>query len=127
LGAFIAVLGVVFKVTYSSLLIFAIVDAFFLPFFLIQLSSSTFNVISREHEEGMRVEYMINKDIVINGGRIVSSIILLILLISFKTTSISILKGYLLFIGVAPIISGYFLSKLTSVLEGTKLKSQDKI
>lgn len=126
LGAFIAVLGVVFKVTYSTLLIFAIVDAFFLPFFLIQLSSSTFNVITREHEEGMRVEYMINKDIVINGGRIVSSIILLVLLISFKTTSISILKIYLLFIGVAPIISGYFLSKLTLILEGTKVESHNK-
>lgn len=122
IGSFIAVLGIVFKVTYSTLLIFVIIDGFFLPFFIIQLNSATFNVISRSHDEGMRIEYMINKDLAINGGRIISAVIL-IALISMYNTEVTI-RGYLLFISMAPLLSGYFLTKLTEVLEG-KL-SKDK-
>lgn len=116
LGAFIAVLGLVIKVSFTSLIFYVIMDAFFLPFFVIQLSSSTFNVIDRSHEEDMRIEYMINKDFALNFGRIISSVILLVLISIFKAPSI--LRAYLLLIGVIPIVSAYFLRKLTSVLEG---------
>ena len=73
-------------------------------------------MISRAHEENLRIEYIINKDVVLNGGRIISSIILLLLLKAFK--DFTIIKVYFLFIGSAPIASGYFLSKLKGVLEG---------
>jgi MFS transporter, YQGE family, putative transporter len=116
LGSFAAVLGLVYNVTYGTLLLYVMMDAFFLPFFIIQLSSSTFNVINRAHDEDMRIEYMINKDIAINCGRIISAMILLILLYIFKNTSI--LKVYLLFIGLAPVAAGFFLRKLKAVLEG---------
>ena len=116
LGAFIAVLGIVMNVSFNTLILYVIVDAFFLPFFTIQLSSATFNVIDRSHEEDMRIEYMINKDFVLNLGRIVSSIILLLLISVFKDPSI--LRAYLLFIGVVPLVSAYFLRKLTRTLEG---------
>jgi MFS transporter, YQGE family, putative transporter len=116
IGSFLAVLCIVFKINYITLFAFMIVDSFVLPFFIIQLSSSTFNVISKIHHEDLRIEYMINKDIAINGGRIISSIILLVLLLCFKDSFI--LRLYLLFIGIAPILSGYFLRKLRDVLEG---------
>lgn len=124
IGSFLAVLSIVFRVNYITLFIFMIFDSFILPFFIIQLSSSTFNVINKIHDENMRIEYMINKDIAINGGRVISSIILLGFLLSFKNASV--LKIYLLFIGVAPIVSGYFLRKLRDVLEGKKLPGCNK-
>lgn len=116
LGSFLAVLGLAAEVKYITLLLYVIMDAIFVPFYLIQLTSTTFNVISRAHDEDMRVEYMINRDIMLNAGRIISGTILLILLnISAEP---SVLQGYLIFIGLAPMVSGYFLSKLKNVLLG---------
>lgn len=120
-GAFLAVIGLVISIQYKTLLIFIITDAFFLPFFMIQLASSTFNVIDEAHQENMRIEYMINKDIVLNSGRAISAMVLLVFLTVFKDTSI--LKFYLLFLGVVPIIAGYFLRKLSKVLEGNIKKA----
>lgn len=114
--SFMAVWGIAFKIEYGTLLFYVLIDSFFLPFFLIQFSSSTFNVISRENEDDLRVEYMINKDIALNAGRITSSLILLILLLRFN--DLSALKAYLIFIGLGPVISGIFLRKLRKVLEG---------
>lgn len=116
-GAFIAVVGLAVQVKYTTLLMFMIMDAFFLPFYLIQLSSSTYNVINRAHDEDMRIEYMINKDIVLNAGRIISSVLLLILLNTVKNPSV--LLVYLIFLGLAPMASGYFLAKLKKVLSGS--------
>lgn len=116
LGTFIAVFGLVMNVSFTTLIFYVVMDAFFLPFISIQLSSSTFNVIDRAHEEDMRIEYMINKDFVLNLGRTISSLILLLLISVFKDPSI--LRAYLLFIGVIPLVSAYFLRKLTRTLEG---------
>ena len=41
IGSFLAVTTIVYKVSYATLLIFMVVDSFLLPFFLIQLSSSS--------------------------------------------------------------------------------------
>lgn len=116
IGSFLAVLGLVIKVTNSTLFMYTLIDAFSVPFFIIQLASSTFNVINKAHEENMRIEYMINKDIVLNSGRIISSIILIILLSTFKNSGV--LKIYLIFIALAPLASGYFLRKLKKTLDG---------
>lgn len=114
LFSFVAIWGLFVKVTYSTLLFYTILDALFIPFYIIQLSSATFNVINRAHEEDLRVEYMINKELAINCGRVMSALILLILLTMFK--NIRVLNYFLIFIGVAPLISGYFLVKLKKVL-----------
>jgi YQGE family putative transporter len=116
MGAFIAVLGLAVEVRYSTLLLYVVVDALFIPFYLIQLNSSTYNVINRAHDEDMRIEYMINRDIMLNSGRIVSAGILLILL--NISAELSVLQGYLIFIGLAPAVSGYFLGMLKKVLLG---------
>lgn len=122
IGSFIAVLVLGINIEYKTLLFYTIADAFFIPFFIIQLSSSTFNVINRAHEEDMRIEYMINKDIVLNLGRVISGLILILLLTTFKNSSI--LRFYLIFIALSPIISGYFLRKLKGVLEGTYISKR---
>jgi len=116
LGSSAAVLVLAARVAYGSLVFYIMMDAFFLPFFLIQLNSATFNVIDRNRENNMRIEYMINKDIVLNGGRITSVLILIALLTLFRPPGV--LRGYLLFLGLVPLASGYFLGKLRKVLEG---------
>lgn len=116
LGSSIAVSALALNVAYGTLVFYIIMDAFFLPFFLIQLNSATFNVIDRNHQEDLRIEYMINKDLVLNSGRTISALILILLLSLLKTSAT--LKFYLLFLGLVPIISGYFLVKLREVFEG---------
>ncbi|GAA0182361.1 MFS transporter [Clostridium sediminicola] len=110
IGSFLAIGGLIMNVSIWTLLFYVVMDAFFLPFFIIQQNSSVFNIIDRNHEEDMRVEYIINKDIALNTGRIISSIILIVLLMKFD--NFEILKFYLGFIGLAPVISGYFLRKV---------------
>jgi YQGE family putative transporter len=117
-GAFAALIGIIYEISYITLLMFTIIDAFFIPFFLIQYSSTACNIIDRAHDEDMRVEYMINRNIVINTGRALSALLILLMVLFFKHSSI--IKFYLFVIGFSPIVSGYFLRKLKSVLEGTK-------
>ncbi|WP_163193606.1 MFS transporter [Clostridium thermarum] len=116
IASFVAIWGVIINVNYSTIFLYTVMDAFFLPFFLIQLSSSTFNVINRAHDEDMRIEYMINKDLVLNSGRVLSAIVLLILLNMFKETNI--FRYYLIFIGAAPVLAAFYLAKLKKVLGG---------
>ncbi|GFZ33509.1 hypothetical protein CSC2_40350 [Clostridium zeae] len=116
MSALIGALLISFRISYITLLIYIVMDSFFLPFFMIQLSSTTFNVIDKSHEGDLRVEYMINKDIVLNLGRIISTIILVALLSMFK--HYNVLNIYLIIIGTTPLISGYFLSRLKNILDG---------
>lgn len=116
LGSFAAVLGLVLRVEYSTLLFYVALDAMVLPFFLIQLGSSTFNAISRAHEENLRIEYMINKDIALNTGRIISSLILLIVVSVWDNASL--LQGFLFFIALMPMAAGLLLSRLKKLLSG---------
>lgn len=124
IGSFLAIWALVVSISYKTLFIYMIMDAFFLPFFTIQLSSSTFNAIDEVNEGDMRIEYIINKDIALNSGRIISSVILIILLSTFKNSSI--LKYYLVFLGFAPVMSGYFLRKLNSILQGVYKPSEEE-
>lgn len=106
----IAVIGLVVKINYLSILLFLFIDAVFFPFFIVPLTSASFNIINRNHEEDLRVEYVINKEIVLNAGRIASSAVLILLLMFIKGERV--LNYFLLFIGCAQLISLYFLRKL---------------
>jgi YQGE family putative transporter len=114
IGSFFSVMPLVININFYTLFMYAIIDSFCLPFFLIQLTSSTFNVIDRKQDEQSRIEYMINRDIVLNGGRAISVSILILLLVIFK--NMSILKFYLIFLGIMPLIAGYILRKIKGVL-----------
>lgn len=112
-GMCISILILALNISFETLLIYAIIDAFCMPFFIIQLSSATFNVIDANHDGNKRIEYMINRDIVLNGGRAISTGVLIILFVVFK--NMSILRIYLIFLSVVPLASGYFLRKLKEV------------
>lgn len=109
-GSFIAVWALIIKTSYISLFIYTVIEAFFLPFYMVQLSSATFNVINQAHEEKLRIEYMINRDIVLNSGRIISTALLIFMLIVFKNSQA--LKLYLVLMGVSSLAAGHFLKKL---------------
>lgn len=107
---FIAVLGFTRHIGYTSLLVFTVLDAMFAPFFLTPLNSASFNVITEYHEENLRAEYVINKEIILNIGRIISTILLILLLKTVKQAYV--LNYFLLFLGSMQIISLFFLRKM---------------
>lgn len=107
---FIAVLGLVIDISYNFLLLYVIIDALFMPFFIVPISSATFNILSHNHEEYLRVEYIINKEIALNTGRIVSTITLITLLTYSKNDRV--LNYFLLFLGISPLLSLYSLRKI---------------
>lgn len=106
----ISVLGLVMNINYTFLLVYMILSGAFVPFFFVPFSSATFNVLNRNHEENMRIEYIINKEIALNIGRVISTSILILLLTYVQNKRV--LNYFLLFIGSAQIISLYFLRKL---------------
>ncbi|MPN38227.1 hypothetical protein SDC9_185751 [bioreactor metagenome] len=112
---FIAVLGLFIKISFTTILIYTILSAFFIPFFWIPVSSASFNVLTLTHEENMRTEYIINRDIALNIGRTTSTVILIILLLYFKHEKV--INYFLLFVGSIQFIALYFLKKFDSWCE----------
>ncbi|HEY5562962.1 MAG TPA: MFS transporter [Clostridiaceae bacterium] len=112
--ALIAVLGIFFKISYLTLLLYVVIDAFFIPFFIIQLSSVSFNWIEMSGQMENRIEYIISKEIALNLGRITSDISLFILIYFFTNTRV--INYFMLFIGFAPIVAAIFIGKLKKVL-----------
>lgn len=108
---FAAVLGLVIKISYITLLFYIVLDAAFLPFFTVPMSSASFNIINRNHDEDLRVEYVVNREIALNAGRIASTGILIFLLTFIKFDRV--LNYFLLFIGGAQLISVHFLRRLS--------------
>ncbi|EPR09205.1 MFS transporter [Ruminiclostridium papyrosolvens] len=107
---FVAVWGLVVNISYGTLLSYMIMESAFLPFFLVPFSSASFNIISLRHQDDLRLEYIINKEIILNSGRIVSLLILIGLLWFIKYDRS--LNYFLLFIGCTQLISLYFLQKM---------------
>ena len=107
---FISVLGLVVKINYYSILFFIILDAIAVPFFYVPMTSATFNTLAQHHEENMRIEYIINRDIALNAGRILSTTLLMTLLTFIRNDRV--LNYFLLFIASSQLISLYFLKRL---------------
>lgn len=109
---FVSVFGLVIQFNYPFLVAYMIVASFFTPFLYVPMASATFNTLDRHHEEALRIEYIINKEIFLNTGRCIS-ILILIGLLSFSENE-RILNYFLLFIGLAQFISLYFIRKINT-------------
>ena len=81
---FAAILGLVVKINFYTLFLYIILEAAFIPFFTVPMSSASFNIINRNHEEGLRVEYVINREIVLNAGRVFSTLVFIVLMLIFE-------------------------------------------
>lgn len=107
---FISVAGLVIKINYTTLAMYMILSALFFPFFMVPVNSAAFNILSRNHEENMRIEYIVNREFALNFGRIVSTSLLIILLSLVKNERV--LNYFLIFIGSAQLVSLYFLKRI---------------
>ncbi len=107
---FTAVWGLVVNIRYGTLMLYMIMESASLPFFLVPFSSASFNIISLQHQDDLRLEYIINKEIVVNLGRIISLSVLIGLLWFFKYDRS--LNYFLLIIGCTQLIALYFLRKM---------------
>ncbi len=107
---FTAVWGLVVNIRYGTLMLYMVVESASLPFFLVPFSSASFNIISLQHQDDLRLEYIINKEIMLNIGRIISLTVLIGLLWFFKYDRS--LNYFLLLIGCTQLIALYFLRKM---------------
>mgnify|MGYP002018247932 CR=1 FL=1 len=107
---FISVTGLIIKINYATLTMYMMLSALFVPFFMVPVNSAAFNILTRNHDESMRVEYIVNREFALNLGRIISTSLLIVLLTFVKSKRV--LNYFLIFIGCAQLISLYFLRKI---------------
>ncbi|MCA1318935.1 MFS transporter [Bacillus tianshenii] len=79
-----AIFFLVFELTYVKLLFYAVTIAIAYPLLLVPYVSLTYDVIGRSWKAGeMRIEYIVVREIFLNGGRVVSVILFLIAVLFF--------------------------------------------
>jgi YQGE family putative transporter len=104
-------------VNFTTLLIFGIGVALFIPLFTVPMTSSVFDLIgTREESVRQRVEYIVTRELALNAGRICGMIIFIV------TLSISrepgVINWMMLLVGCAPIASWYFMRKRLAPQQG---------
>lgn len=108
---YLAILLLVFNLTYTKLLIYASIIAIAYPMLLVPYVSMTYDVIGKGWNAAeMRIEYIVVREIFLNSGRIVS-ILIFLLAVSFfdPKQSIPIL---LLLIGSGHSLIYFFVRKI---------------
>jgi YQGE family putative transporter len=79
-----AIFFLVFELTYVKLLFYAVTIAIAYPLLLVPYVSLTYDVIGRSWKAGeMRIEYIVVREIFLNGGRAVSVILFLTAVLFF--------------------------------------------
>ncbi len=107
---YLALFIIITDVTYARLLLYAAVIAVAYPVLLVPYISITYDVIGRGWKAAeMRIEYIVVRELFLNGGRIVS-ILLFIVAISFFNEEKSI-PMLLLIIGAGHAIAYLFVEK----------------
>jgi YQGE family putative transporter len=97
-----------FGVTFTTLLIFGIGTALFIPLFTIPMTSSVFDLIgTREESVQQRVEYVVLRELALNVGRIGGMTIFIVTLSISKHPTV--VNWMLLLVGSSPIISWLFM------------------
>jgi MFS transporter, YQGE family, putative transporter len=103
-----AIYLLIFDISYTKLMIYAVMIAIGYPVLLVPYTSLTFDVIGRSWKSAeMRIEYIVVRELFLNGGRIVS-ICLFIFAVTFfnKEQSIPI---FMMFIGAGHAIIYLFI------------------
>jgi MFS transporter, YQGE family, putative transporter len=106
-----AVFLIVFHVSYPRLILYAITIAIAYPLLLVPYSSLTFDVIGRSWKSAeMRIEYIVVRELFLNGGRIVSILSFLAAVTFFEEkTGIPIL---MLILGAGHSIIYFFIRRI---------------
>ena len=90
-----AVFLLIFELTYIKLLIYAVVIAIAYPILLVPYISITYDVIGKSKNAAeMRIEYVVVRELFLNGGRAVSILLFLVAVLYFnEEKSIPVLLG----------------------------------
>lgn len=99
------------SVRYSTLLVFGIGTALFIPLYTIPMTSSVFDLIGRDEESAkQRVEYVVMREVGLNLGRMAGTLVF-ILVITLTHGSPASINWLLLGIGSSPIAAWWFMRK----------------
>ncbi|QNU36433.1 MFS transporter [Geobacillus sp. 44B] len=106
-----AIFLIVFHVSYPRLILYAVTIAIAYPLLLVLYSSLTFDVIGRSWKSAeMRIEYIVVRELFLNGGRIVSILSFLATITFFEEkTGIPIL---MLILGAGHFIIYFFIRRI---------------
>ncbi|WP_372663522.1 MFS transporter [Cohnella sp.] len=97
-----------FGVSYTTLLIFGIGAALFMPLYTIPMTSSVFDLIGKDEDSArQRVEYVVMRELALNVGRITGMIIFIVTL-SFSRAPL-VINYMLLLVGSSPLLSWLFM------------------
>ncbi len=106
-----AIFLIIFEVTYPRLLIYAAFIAIAYPLMLVPYESMTYDIIGKGWKAAeMRIEYIVVREVYLNGGRIVSILAFIGAIVFFnETESIPI---FLLIIGSGHLLAAFMLQKV---------------
>lgn len=111
IGLYLAIFLIIFDLTFTKLLMYGVVISIAYPILLVPYISLTYDIIGKGWKAAeMRVEYIVVREIFLNGGRIFS-----ILLFLFTVTMFNEEKGIpilLLFLGAGHMIIYFFVRKI---------------
>jgi YQGE family putative transporter len=114
IGAFaitLVILPFYWKLDYMTLLIFGVGTALFMPLFTIPMVSSVFDIIGKDEESAQhRVEYVVLRELGLNLGRILGTLLFIIVISQSQDEIIMI--SLLLFVGSSPILAWFYMRKL---------------
>ncbi|MDF2670805.1 MAG: transporter [Paenibacillus sp.] len=97
------------SVSYTTLLLFGIGIALFMPLYTIPMTSSVFDIIGRDEQSAsQRVEYVVMREAGLNIGRMLGTLTF-ILVISLTSSSPQALNWLLLGIGSSPLLAWWFM------------------
>lgn len=97
-------------VNYTTLLVFGVGTALFIPLFTVPMTSTVFDIIGRDQDSAThKVEYVVIRELGLNIGRIVG-IILFIVVVSWRNHEL-VLSSLLLIIGSFPVLSWWFIHR----------------
>lgn len=104
----LVILPFFWKVNYATLMFFGIGTSLFIPLFTIPMTSSVFDIIGRNQDSAdHRVEYVVLREVGLNAGRIIGTILFLIA-VSISTKPL-MLNSLLLLVGSAPMLSWFLM------------------
>jgi YQGE family putative transporter len=106
------------KVNYTTLLLFGIGVALFIPLYIVPMTSSVFDIIGRDRESAEhRVEYVVLRELGLNFGRMFGTLAF-ILVVSW-TTAPAAINWLLLGVGSSPLLAWALMrNKLTPAQSG---------
>lgn len=106
------------KVNYTTLLLFGIGVALFIPLYIVPMTSSVFDIIGQDRESAEhRVEYVVLRELGLNFGRMFGTLAF-ILVVSW-TTAPAAINWLLLGVGSSPLLAWALMrNKLTPVQSG---------